>query len=56
MNTIVSELVDLSIKSIFSEDKIFTTPFNKHGVYDSNSFIGECKFPFFEKNKRKNRY
>ena len=53
MNTIVSDLVDLSIKSVFSEDRIFTTPFNKNGIYDENSNIGECKFPFWEKNKKK---
>jgi len=53
INTIIPELVDLSIGTIFVEDKIYTTPFDKKGVYDENSAIGECKFPFWEKNKSK---
>ena len=54
MNTLIPELVDISIKSIFVEDQIFSTPFNKHGVHDNNSYIGECKYPF--KNKYIKKY
>jgi len=53
INTVITELVDLSIKNIFMDDKIFTTPFDKGGVYDHASNLGECKFPFFDKNKKK---
>jgi len=53
MNTIITELVDLSVKNIFMDDKIYTTPFDKGGVYDISSSLGECKFPFFDKNKKK---
>ena len=53
MNTIIPDVVDLSIKNIFLDDKVFTTPFNKQGTYDTNSNLGECKFPFFEKNRKK---
>jgi len=53
INTVITELVDLSIKNIFMDDKIFTTPFDKGGVYDNASNLGECKFPFFDKNKKK---
>ena len=49
MNTVITELVDLSVKNIFIDDKIYTTPFDKAGVYDTASNIGECKFPFFDK-------
>jgi hypothetical protein len=53
MNTVIPDVVDLSIKNIFLDDKVFTTPFDKQGVYDQTSNIGECKFPFFEKNRKK---
>jgi len=53
INTVITELVDLSIKNIFMDDKIYTTPFDKTGVYDNTSNLGECKFPFFDKNKKK---
>ena len=56
LNTIIPELVDLSIKNIFIDDKIFTTPFDKTGIFDNESIIGECKFPFFDKNKKKYVY
>ena len=50
INTVITELVDLSIKNIFMDDKIYTTPFDKNGIYDYTSNVGECKFPFFDKN------
>jgi hypothetical protein len=53
INTVITELVDLSIKNIFMDDKIYTTPFDKNGIYDNTSNVGECKFPFFDKNKKK---
>jgi hypothetical protein len=56
MNTIITDVVDLSIKNIFIDDKIFTTPFDKTGTYDTTGNIGECKFPFFDKNKKKYVY
>lgn len=56
MNTIIPEVVDLSIKNIFQDYKIFTTPFDKDGKYDQTSNIGDCKFPFFDKNKKKYVY
>jgi len=56
MNTIIPEVVDLSIKNIFQDYKIFTTPFDKEGKYDHSSNIGDCKFPFFDKNKKKYVY
>ena len=56
MNTIIPEVVDLSIKNIFQDYKIFTTPFDKNGKYDHTSNLGECNFPFFDKNKKKYVY
>jgi hypothetical protein len=56
MNTIIPDVVDLSIKNIFIDDKILTTPFNKSGTYDNHSNVGECKFPFFDKNRTKYVY
>lgn len=53
MNTVITDLIDLSIKNIFMDDKIYTTPFDKTGTYDYSSNVGECKFPFFNKNKKK---
>ena len=56
MNTIIPDVVDLSIKNIFIDDKILTTPFDKSGTFDHHSNIGECKFPFFDKNRKKYVY
>ena len=53
MNKVIPELVDLSIKNIYMDDKIFTTPFDKTGKYDHGSNIGHCVLPFFDKNKHK---
>jgi hypothetical protein len=53
MNTVIPELVDLSIKNIYMDDKVFTTPFDKTGTYDHTSNLGQCIFPFFDKNKKK---
>ena len=52
MNTVINEVVDLSIRNVLVTDKIFTTPFTKDGVYDQTSHLSECKFPFFGKNKK----
>ena len=56
INNIVTNVVDLSIKNIFLEDVIYTTPFNKMGKYDPYSTVGECKFPFWDKTKKKYVY
>ena len=56
MDTVITELVDFSIRNIFTEDKIFTTPFDKNGVYDKTSHIDECKFPYIDKKTGKYIY
>ena len=56
MNSLINDVVDLSIKNIFTEDKIYTTPFNKNGIYDGKNNIGECVFPFFDKTRKKYVY
>ena len=49
MTTILSVL---SIKNIIITDKIYTTPFTKDGIYDTTSYLGDCHFPFYGKNKK----
>ena len=53
MDTVVTDLVDFSIRNVFTEDKIFTTPFDKNGVYDKTTAIDECKFPYIDKKTGK---
>ena len=56
MNTVITDLVDLSIRNIFTDEKIFTTPFNKDGKYDKLTYIDECKFPYINKHTGKYIY
>jgi len=56
MNTVITDLVDLSIRNIFTDEKIFTTPFNKEGKYDKLTHIDECKFPYINKHTGKYIY
>ena len=56
MNTIIADLVDLSIRNIFIEDKIYTTPFNKDSKYDKSVPIDDCKFPYINKHTGKYIY
>jgi hypothetical protein len=50
MNTIINDVVDLSIKNIFTDEVINTTPFNKNNIYDTSSYISKCKFPYIDKS------
>jgi hypothetical protein len=52
MNSVINDVVDLSIKNIIITDKIYTTPFTKDGIYDSTGYLGDCHFPFYGKNKK----
>ena len=52
INKAINQLVDGSIDNILPKDTIITTPFDKNGVYNPLMAVGECKLPFYGKQRR----
>lgn len=52
INKAIKQLVDGSIDNILPKDSIITTPFDKYGNYNPSMTVGECKLPFYGKQRR----